>query len=150
MSQITSRYGRHVSSVRGWQQAGSESDKRTYPCHMPRLKPICTCWPMAAPFSPPPPPPQPHLPWVGTDVWSTDAPTLETLLDPLGSTKAGTQLAELLAKVSLHIVTLFTSDCVRMIEVLQLHAGHFIMKNDMVECFLTAHINNKRGEMKTK
>lgn len=41
MEHITSGYERHVSSVRGWHQAGSESDNRTYECHIPRLKPIC-------------------------------------------------------------------------------------------------------------
>ena len=51
---------------------------------------------------PPPPPPLPHQPRVGTDVWATDAATLEPLLDPQGSTQAGRQLEELLAKRSTH------------------------------------------------
>ena len=57
-------------------------------------------------------------------------------MDPQGSTKAGRQLEELLAKVSLHTVTSFAGDCVRGMEWLQLNAGHFIMQGDMVELFL--------------
>lgn len=83
---------------------------------------------------------QPLWPWEGTDVWSTDVPTLEPLLEPQGSTKAGTQLEELLAKVSPHTVTSFAGDCERVIEVLQLNAGHFITQSDLIGCNLTAHI----------
>lgn len=100
---------------------------------MPKLKPI---WPMASPSALPPPSPT-SQPWVGTDVWSADA--LEPFLDPQGSTEAGTQLEELMAKVSLHNVTSLQGDCVRVLEGLGLKAGHFIIWNDM-QC--TAHKNS--------
>lgn len=61
-------------------------------------------------------------------------------MEPQGSTKAGTQLEELLAKVSPHTVTSFAGDCERVIEVLQLNAGHFITQSDLIGCSLTAHI----------
>lgn len=48
-------------------------------------------------------------------------------MDPQGSTKAGTQLEELLAKVSPHTVRSFAGDCVKVIEVKQLNTGHFII-----------------------
>lgn len=60
-------------------------------------------------------------------------------MEPQGSTKAGTQLEELLAKVSLHPVTSFAGDCVGVIEVLQLNAGHFITQSDLMGFNLTAH-----------
>lgn len=53
-STITSRYERHERGVRGWQQAASESDNMTYPCHMARQKTICTGWPVAALSTPSP------------------------------------------------------------------------------------------------
>lgn len=137
--------GMWAASGGGWQPAGSESDNRTYLCHMPGLKPICTSRPMAFLVKPPPSPPplsphQPHLPWVGTDVWSTDAPTLEPLLEPWGSTETGTELEELLAKVSLHTVTSFAGHWGGggVMEVLWLNAGHFITQDDLTGCSFTA------------
>lgn len=138
----TSGYERHASSVRGWQQAGSESDNRTYPCHMPRLKPTRV---YAGQWLPPHHPSlllyQPLWPWVGTDVWSTDVPTPEPLLEPQGSTKAGTQLQELLAKVSPHTQSHRSQAIVlRVIEVLRLNAGRFITLSDLMGRSLTAHM----------
>lgn len=132
----------------GWQQAGSESDNRIYSCHMPRLKPICTCWPMAPPLHPIPPTPSVLLTSLNCLEWvqMCDPQTLplwSPLLGPQGSTKAGTQLEEPLAKVSLHTVTSFAGDCVRAIEVLRLNAGHFITQNDLTGFNLTAHRTQK-------
>lgn len=53
MLHITSRYVRHESSLRGWQQAGSESDNGVYPYNTPRMKPICTHWPECSITLPP-------------------------------------------------------------------------------------------------
>lgn len=129
--------------MRGWQQAGSESDNKTYPSHMPRPKTICTFWPMASQLHPHPTPLSPSsspasLALSGYRCVIHRRSHSGALIGATGLNK-GWHTAWRAPGQSV----IAHSRIIWVRELLHLNAGHLITQNDLMGGNLTAHGTQK-------